>query len=127
LRIYEDTKAETLLGHIRKFTVEYSICYTDEWQCYDGSSQMNRIHRVVCHKPVAYELWALDNDGDGIRETHINGDEGFWTVLRNYLRVFRGVHKANLKYYEAMYEHIHHHKAINPRLVQILSGVFTVT
>lgn len=127
LRVYDDTKAETLLGHIRNFTVEGSICWTDDWLCYDGISQMNRIHRVICHKPGAYGFWALDNDGDGIRETHINGDEGFWTGLRNYLRIFRGGDKANLKYYVAMSEQTCHHKVINPRLVQMLSGVFTIT
>ena len=127
LRVYEDTKAKTLLGHIGRFTVAGSICYTDDWQCYDGITQMTRIHRIVCHKPGAYSLWALDNDGDGIRETHINGDEGSWTGLRNYLRIFRGVHKANLKYYVAMYEQTCHHKVINPELVQMLSGIFTIT
>lgn len=127
LRVYEDTKAETLLVHIMRFTIEGSICYTDDWQNYNGIVQMNRIHHVIRHKPSAYRFWALDNDGDGIRETHINGDEGFWTGLRNYLRIFRGVHKANLKYYVAMYEQTCHHKIINPMVVQMLLGIFTVT
>ena len=127
LQVCEDTKASTLLDHIQRFTMKGSICYTDEWQCYIGISQMSRIHRAVSHKPGAYELWAVDNDGDGIRETHINGKEGFWTGLRNYLRTFRGVNKSNLKYYVAMYEHIYHHKRSSIQLIQMLSGIFTET
>jgi hypothetical protein len=44
----------------------------------------------VCH---AQGEWARDDDGDGIREVHINTIEGMWTLVRNFMRLFRGVHK----------------------------------
>jgi len=34
--------------------------------------------------------------GDGGREVHGNAMEGIWTVLRNFLRLFRGVNKEYL-------------------------------
>jgi hypothetical protein len=40
--------------------------------------------------------WARDDDGDGIREVHVNKLEGLWTGFRNFLRLFRGVNKVYL-------------------------------
>jgi len=47
---------------------------------------------TVCHTP-GKRVWARDDDGDGIREVHVNTIEGLWTGLRNFLRPFRGVSK----------------------------------
>ena len=56
---------------------------------------------TVCH---AEKEWARDDDGDGIREVHVNTLEGLWTGLRNFLRPFRGVNKVYLYQYVAMFE-----------------------
>ena len=48
--------------------------------------------------------WARDDDGDGIREVHVNTSEGLWTGLRNFLRPFRGVNKMYLYQYVAIFE-----------------------
>jgi hypothetical protein len=53
----------------------------------------------VCH---AAGEWARDDDGDGIREVHVNTLEWLWTGLRNFLRPFRGVNKKYL--YLPMFE-----------------------
>ena len=44
------------------------------------------------------------DDGDGIREVHINTIEGLWTGLRNFLRPFRGVSKHFFSGYVAIHE-----------------------
>jgi len=55
-----------------------------------------RNHVTVCHTP-GKRVWARDDDGDGIREVHVNTIEGLWTGLRNFLRPFRGVNKIYLQ------------------------------
>jgi transposase len=48
---------------------------------------------VVCH---AAGEGARDDDGDGVREVHVNTMEGLWTGLRNFLRMLRGVNKSDI-------------------------------
>jgi transposase len=76
---------------------------------------MNRIHKTVCHAKKEY---ARDEDGDGIREVHVNTIEGIWTGLRNFLRIFRGVNKKFLHLYCAIFEITYNHKVISPEVVQ---------
>lgn len=71
---------------------------TDEWS---GYNHLICPHATVCH--TARE-WARDDDGDGIREVHVNTVEGMWTDVRNFLRPFKGVHKRFLSGYVAMVE-----------------------
>ena len=64
---------------------------------------------TVCHTP-GKRVWARDDDGDGIREVHVNTIEGLWTGLRNFLRPFRGVSKIYLQQYLAVHEWAHNLK-----------------
>ncbi len=64
----------------------------------------------------AYE-WARDDDGDGIREVHVNTIEGMWTGIRNFLRPFRGVHKRYLNQYVAMCEFNINRKRVAPKFI----------
>ena len=48
--------------------------------------------------------WARDDDGDGMREVYCNTYEGAGAGLRTYMRMFRGIHKANLRLDVATYE-----------------------
>jgi hypothetical protein len=59
-----------------------------------------------------------DDDGDGIREVHCNTCEGAGAGLRTYLRVFRGVHKANLHLYVATYEALVNTKRVTATLIR---------
>jgi hypothetical protein len=34
-------------------------------------------------------------DGDGFCEVHVNTMEGFWSLLRSWLRPYRGISQAN--------------------------------
>ena len=34
---------------------------------------------------------ARDEDGDGVCEVHVNTMEGFWSLLRSWLRPHRGI------------------------------------
>ena len=53
-----------------------------------------------------------------MREVHCNGCEGAGTGLRNYLRVFRGVHKKYLDHYVATYETMTNAKQFTAAILQ---------
>ncbi len=98
LRVTLNTKQVTLLQHVERFTRAGSHIYTDEYASYNT---VDRPRSMVAH---GQKEWARDDDGDGIREVHINTIEGLWTGLRNFLRPFRGVSKHFLSGYVAIHE-----------------------
>ena len=114
LRVKHRTDSETLETHVHTCTDTQATCYTDEWQ---GYNHILRTHATVCHKD---HEWARDDDGDGIREVHVNTMEGLWTTVRNFLRPFRGVHKRYLGQYIAMCEFSINVKRINPSFISLL-------
>ena len=103
----------------------------------DGDGQHRRVGRVqraardrarsrptVCH---AEHEWARDDDGDGVREVHVNTLEGLWTGMRNFLRPFRGVNKKYLYQYVAMFEWGYNVKRATPGFLRALLGVRSAT
>ena len=61
-------------------TLEGTVVNTDEWKGYSRvGTQRRRIHRAVDHSGPK-STWALDLDGDGVREVHCNTQEGLWTA-----------------------------------------------
>ena len=111
LRVVQHTDGETLRKHVQTFTCTYADVNTDEWQ---GYTRLERKHATVAHG--AHE-WARDDDGDGIREVHVNTIEGMWTSVRNFLRPFRGVHKRYLSQYVAMCEFGINRKRVTPKFI----------
>lgn len=114
IRVMKNTQGKTLCPFVEKFTVEKATLYTDE---YDSYNRIKRSRSTVCHSK---NEWARDDDGDGIREVHINSNEGCWTGLRNFLRTFRGVHKKYLAGYVAIHEFSVNHKAVSPAFVSAI-------
>lgn len=108
LRVVQHTDRETLCRHVHTFTQAGVQVYTDEWQSYQ---HIIRPHATVCH---GNGEWARDDDGDGMREVHVNTLEGLWTSVRNFLRPFRGVHKRYLSGYIALCEFSINLKRITP-------------
>ncbi len=88
-----------------------TMVYSDEWRSYRG---IGPTHGTVAH---GQGEWARDDDGDGQREVHCNTCEGAGASLRTFLRTFRGVHKAYLQYYVAMYEALSNAKRVTPALI----------
>jgi len=91
-----------------------AVVFTDEWQSYH---HIIRRHATVCH---GEKEWARDDDGDGIREVHVNTTEGMWTTVRNFLRPLRGVHKKYLSGYVAICEFGINLKRITPAFISAL-------
>ncbi len=120
LRVVRNTDKKTLLAQVHDYTQSGATSYTDEWRAYE---QVQREHRTVCH---GVKEWARDDDGDGIREVHVNTIEGLWTTLRNFLRPFRGVHKKYLGGYVAMCEFAINLKRITPAFISSLVAQHSV-
>jgi transposase len=111
LRVVKNTQTKTLCPFVERFTSPQATIYTDE---YDSYNALERTRLTVCH---GQKQWARDADGDGLREVHVNSQEGCWTGLRTFLRPFRGVHKHYLSGYVAVYELAVNHKAVSPTVV----------
>jgi transposase len=114
LRVVKRTDSKTLKKHVSTFTTMRATVNTDEWR---GYNPIIRKRVTVNH---GLHEWARDDDGDGIREVHINSAEGMWTGLRNFLRPFRGVHKKHLAGYVAIHEHAINLKRISPKFIRVL-------
>lgn len=114
IRVMKNTQGSTLCPFVERFTQPEATLYTDE---YDGYNHVQRVRHTVCHSKNEY---ARDDDGDGIREVHVNSNEGGWTGLRNLLRPFRGVHKAYLSGYVAIQELTVNYKKVSPSIVSEL-------
>lgn len=117
LTVCEDTQQVTIQPQVESNTRPTTNFYTDESTAYLRIATTGRDHATVCH---SRREWARDDDGDGIREVHCNTMEGIWTGLRNFLRLFRGVHKKYLALYVAMFEWAHNLKRVTPAFMRML-------
>ena len=106
---------------IQRTIARGSTVYTDEYQIYDRLSAWGYEHQSVNHRAGEY---ARDDDGDGFCEVHVNTMEGFWSLLRSWLRPHRGISQENLPLYLGFFEFIHNArkrgKALLGSLLQLL-------
>ncbi len=114
----------TLNRGVREASEPPARVNTDDWRGDDRSAETGHPRAVVCH--TAGE-WARDDDGDGVREAHVNTQEGLWTGLRNFLRPFRGVNKKYLYQYMAIFEWGYNIKRATPEFIRAMLGVLITT
>lgn len=95
--------------------------FTDEYNIYNRLAEWGYHHKRVNHSVGQY---ARDEDGDGFHEVHTNTIEGFWSLLRSWLRPHRGLSQEKLPLYLGFFEFIHNvrkrGKALLPSLISIL-------
>jgi transposase len=73
-----------------------TLVHTDEYKVYACLPTRGYRHKTVCHGRGEY---ARDADGDGFCEVHVNTMEGFWSLLRSWLRPHRGISQDKLPLY----------------------------
>jgi len=78
--------------------------YTDEYDIYNRLPEWGYKHRTVCHSRGEY---AREEDGDGFHEVHVNTMEGFWSLLRSWLRPHRGISQEKLPLYLGFFQFVH--------------------
>jgi transposase len=120
IQMLENVKQVTIGPLIQETIAKESVVYTDEYDIYARLSEWGYDHRTVCHAKGEY---ARDDDGDGFCETHVNTLEGFWSLLRSWLRPHRGISQEKLPLYLAFFEFIHNVRARGKSVLGSLIGL----
>ena len=90
LEVIESASGAELEATIDDTCLEGTTINTDEWEGYSRVGEQRRRTHVTADHSGPKGTWALDLDGDGVREVHCNTQEGLWTGLRIFLGRFPG-------------------------------------
>jgi transposase len=104
IRMLANVKQATIGPLIKQTIAPGTVVYTEEYDIYARSPEWGYTHRTVCH---ATGEFARDEDGDGFCEVHVNTIEGFWSLLRSWLRPHRGIAQEKLPLYLGFFEFVH--------------------
>ena len=104
IQMLENVQKVTIEPMIRATVARRTMVYTDEYNIYNSLERWGYGHKTVCHSKAEY---ARDEDGDGFCEVHANTMEGFWSLLRSWLRPHRGISQEKLPLYLGFFEFIH--------------------
>ena len=117
IKMLANVKQVTIKPIIEAVVAPGSLIYTDEYSIYDRLEEWGYDHKTVCHGNGEY---ARDEDGDGFHEVHVNTMEGFWSLLRSWLRPHRGVSQEKLPLYLGFFEFVHNTKKRGKALLSSL-------
>ena len=117
IRMLENVQRRTIRPLIETTINSGSLIYTDEYAIYDALPQWGYNHKSVCHGAGEY---ARDEDGDGFCEVHVNTMEGFWSLLRSWLRPHRGISQEKLPLYLGFFEFVHNARKRGKALLGLL-------
>ena len=99
-----DVRQRTIEPVITGTVAAGSLVHTDEYVIYTRLPAWGYRHKTVCHGRGEY---ARDDDGDGFCEVHVNTIEGFWSLLRSWLRPHRGISQDKLPLYLGFFQFVH--------------------
>jgi transposase len=94
----------TMRPVIEAAVTQGALVHTDEYDVYARLEEWGYEHKTVCHGRGEY---ARDEDGDGFCEVHVNTAEGFWSLLRSWLRPHRGISQEKLPAYLGFFQLVH--------------------
>ena len=104
LKMLANVKGATIKPFITTRVAKGALIHTDEYDIYARLPAWGYGHKTVCHADGEY---ARDEDGDGFYEIHVNTIEGFWSLLRSWLRPHRGISQEKLPLYLAFFQFVH--------------------
>lgn len=119
IRALDNVQRKTIEPIIRQKVRQGAKVFTDEYNIYGWLPSLYE-HKTVNHGQGEY---ARDEDGDGKCEVHVNTMEGFWSLLRPWLRPHRGISQECLPFYLGFFEFLHN---IRQRGSNALSGLLTL-
>ena len=121
INLLANVKQKTIEPLIKATIVPGTRVYTDEYSMYARLQSWGYGHKSVNHGRGEF---ARDDDGDGVCEVHVNTMEGFWSLLRSWLRPHRGISQEQLPVSLGFFEFVHHvrwrGKALLPALIELL-------
>lgn len=104
IKMLANVQQITIEPIIRSTIASGTLIFTDEYDIYCRLEDWGYEHKSVCHSSGEY---ARDEDGDGFHEVHVNTMEGFWSLLRSWLRPHRGISQEKLPLYLGFFEFVH--------------------
>ena len=104
LRMLANVQQATIETLLRATIAPGTTVYTDEYNIYGRLTDWGYTHLTVNHSEGEY---ARDADGDGVNEVHVNTMEGFWSLLRSWLRPHRGISQEKLPLYIGFFQLVH--------------------
>jgi transposase-like protein len=120
IKMLPDVKQQTIKPVIEQTVEKGTLIYTDEYSIYSRLTEWGYQHKTVNHSAGEY---ARDEDGDGFHEVHVNTMEGFWSLLRSWLRPHRGISQEKLPTYLGFFEFIHNVRKRGQALLEPLLSV----
>ena len=115
-----DVRQTTIRPVIEASVAKGALVHTDEYGVYARLDEWGYRHKTVCHARGEY---ARDEDGDGFREVHVDTAEGFWSLLRSWLRPHRGVSQEKRPLYLGLFEFVHNVRRRGKALLGALVGL----
>lgn len=104
IQMLENVQQKTIEPIIKNTIGADTLIYTDEYNIYNRLEEWGYRHKTVNHSIGEY---ARDEDRDGFHEVHVNTMEGFWSLLRSWLRPHRGISQEKLPCYLGFFEFVH--------------------
>lgn len=104
IKMLSDVRQRTIKPLITETIAPGTMVMTDEYDIYARLPEWGYDHQTVCHSKREF---ARDEDGDGFCEVHVNTIEGFWSLLRSWLRPHRGISQELLPRYLGFFEYVH--------------------
>ncbi len=120
IRMLANVQQATIGSLVRATIAPGSVVYTDEYDIYHRLEEWGYEHHSVCH---AAGEFARDEDGDGFCEVHLNTMEGFWSLLRSWLRPHRRISQEKLPLYLGFFEFVHNVRRRGKALLGALIGL----
>ncbi len=123
IKMLPNVKMLTIKPIIINIVKKGTQIFTDEYNIYNRLTEWGYKHKTVNHSAGQY---AIDEDGDGFCEVHVNTMEGFWSLLRSWLRPHRGISQEKLPFYIGTFEFIHNCRKRGKKLLNsILSTLLS--
>jgi transposase len=91
-----NVKSQTIQPFVEHLVARGATVYTDSYNIYTFLHRLGYQHERVNHSRREYARG----------EVHVNSVEGLWSLLRDHLRIHRGVSKVYLPLYVARFEFI---------------------
>ena len=104
IRMLENVQQVTIRPLIQATIAPDTLVYTDEYDIYSRLKAWGYDHESVCHSAGEYAHY---DDGDSFCEVHVNTMEGYWALLRLWLRPHWGISQAYLPLYLGFFECVH--------------------
>jgi transposase len=98
-----NVQTETIQFLIEYLTEQGATVYTDSYNIYNFLQRVGYQHQRVNHSKREYARG----------QVHVNTVEGLWSLLRDHLRVHRGVSKLYLPLYVMRFEFLVNHRGEN--------------